>query len=135
MKKYFFLLFLFIIYLIIINTKTKEVNIETNDVLNKNVIEVTINFINGINSKKLGDTFENYNREVKFKKIETNNDVYDLSCNKISSCQKEILDTFEDEKNFLYLTNGLLIKKVNLVSYKEDLVKFLEYNKFDYKIN
>ncbi|MEG2621169.1 MAG: hypothetical protein RSA10_03705, partial [Bacilli bacterium] len=121
--------------LIIINTKTKEVNIETNDVLNKNVIEVTINFINGINSKKLGDTFENYNREVKFKKIETNNDVYDLSCNKISSCQKEILDTFEDEKNFLYLTNGLLIKKVNLVSYKEDLVKFLEYNKFDYKIN
>ena len=134
MKKYLFLIFLFIIYLILnFSNKTKKViSYDSND--KSSVSNITINFKNGINSNTLEKLFKKYNNEYYIKEIKGEKNMFDVSCNNIKICIKEIASENLDY-NINYFISGFKVKSIKLLSYKDDFISFADINNLDYSIN
>ena len=135
MKKYLFLLFLFIIYLlltIIVNSRTKPVISYNKE--NESVISILLKFEDGINSKKLSDLFNSYNNEYYIYNIKLKNENIDLSCNHVDSCLEEIFSQEDNYFGMLNITNGFKINEVEFLAYKDEIFYFLDKNKLVYEI-
>ncbi len=135
MKKYLFLLFLFIIYIfLIISDKSKPV-ISYDDVNNYGVSTVDITFEDGISSNKLDKLFNKYSDEylVTNMKLKNNGD-YKLSCNYISKCIKDIYAEEDNYFNVTYISNGITITDMTLIAYTDNITEFLNQNNIYYKM-
>ena len=132
MKKYLFLLFLFLIYLGLTLQNKSGYVLSYNDKNDLSVMDVSISFKNNINSNKLVKILNKYNNEYYIYEI---NGKYKLSCNKIDRCIKDIYD--EETSYFMekYVASGFLINKVKLLGYKDEIIPFLNKNNFNYEIN
>ncbi len=113
MKKYLFLLFLYLFYLFIILNKkdTKMVSLSIDD--DSCVKQVTLKYENGINSKNLLDVFSEYDNYL-ITNIQLDNNIYDVRCEKISDCIKDI---YQEESNLFYLKYGASGFKVDSITY------------------
>ncbi len=138
MKKYLFLIGLFILYLILIinHDSTKEMVLYKND-YNQSVIDVTAKFNTGINSKKLINLFDDIKSNYYVYKISYDDKSIKTSCNKIEDC---IYDIYDEESNLfdtIYLVNGFSIKDVSFLSDTNNIITFLDDNdiKYDLKLN
>lgn len=117
MKKYLFLLSLYLLYfLIIINKKdTQIVSIPIDN--NSSVKEVTLKYENGINSNLLINKF-NKNDKYLVKTIESENNTYEVKCTEISNCIKDIFDEEESDFALKYNASGFKIKSVTYLNYQ-----------------
>ena len=130
MKKYLFLLFLFIIYLLICSVNDdKVVNVAS---YNKKYSTNTyiLNFNNGINSKVFEDIIKNYEKEIYIYKI---NDTKG-SCNNFNDCIKDIYTMNDYNFEINYIASGFKIDKIELIS-DYSIEKFLDDNNINYIIN
>lgn len=135
MKKYLFLLFLFILYLLL----TISTNLTTKSVIsyngeNESVISILLNFEDGINSKRLSNLFNSYDNEYYIYKIKLKNENINLSCNKIDICLEEIFSQEDNDFSMLNITSGFKIDTVEFIAYKDEIVPFLDLNKLIYEI-
>lgn len=135
MKKYLFLLFLFIIYLALqFNNKTEYSFSEVNG-SNSNVIETELIFDNGINSKELNNLFNSYDGQFYIKEIYTLDNTYEVSCENYNECINQIFSFNDTSFNSKYITTGFSIKKIILLAYNDEIIPFLSNNGIVYKIN
>lgn len=117
MKKYLFLLLLFVFYLILVTkrevtTPTFSISDDTNSV--KTVI---IEFENGINSKNLVSDF-NINKDYYLvKNIELEDEKYNVNCIKIDECIKNIYEQEDNAFNTKYIASGFKIKSITYLIY------------------
>ena len=129
MKKYLFLLFLFVIYLIIIiKPKTSNVFL-SNEMNKKSVSSYTINFDLGINSNDLKKIFDSYDNDFLITNI---NDFY-VKCSNFDDCIKDIYmqENISFETN--YLINGFKINSIEIIAY-DDINSFLVKNEIIHSI-
>lgn len=135
MKKYFFLLFLFIIYLVILlnNNDTKYVNLNQN--IDNHILDITLNFDSGINSNDLNKIFSEYNKEYYIKEISLSDEKIELSCDSFLVCVIDIFELKDDNFYNKYIVNGFKIKNINFITYKDDIISFLDNKKINYTIN
>lgn len=135
MKKYFFLLFLFVMYLLISlnNNETKYVNLEQN--IEDNILDVTLNFNNGINSNELNKIFSEYSKEYYIKEISLNNEKIELSCDSFLICINDIFELNDNAFYNKYIVNGFQIKNISFIAYKDEIISFLDNKKINYTIN
>lgn len=135
MKKYLFLLFLLFFYLFIINTNKTENVISYIDKNNQSVLDVTIMFENGINSKKLEGDFNKYKDEYFIYNIVVNKKEFNVKCSDIKSC----INSIYAEESYLfdetYLATGFKVDSIKIIGYKNKLNDFLDYNNFTYVNN
>ena len=118
MKKYLFLLSLYLLYfLIIINKKDTQIVSLPIDNNSSSVKEVTLKYENGINSNLLINKF-NKNDKYLIKTIESENNTYEVKCTKISNCIKDIFDEEESDLALKYNASGFKIKSVTYLNYQ-----------------
>lgn len=125
MKKYLFLFALFLVYIYLFFSKQTKPVIFYNKENNSTVINYDLIFKNGINMYKFENILNNYNSELYITKI--NN--YDVSCNNINTCVKQIFmqeDAVFEEK---YIASGFNIYNISLITKKEEFNMFLSNNK------
>lgn len=135
MKKYLFLLFLFLTYILLIlknNLSTEPVISYDNE--SGNVVDVVLKFEDGINSKILSNLFKNYDKEYYVYGINLDNEKIDLSCNKIDICLEEIFSQEDNDFSMLNITSGFKIDTVKFIAYKDEIVPFLDRNELVYEI-
>lgn len=121
MRKYLFLLALFFIYIILILKKqdTALVNYSSDNI--NSVKMVTLKFENGVNYKDLINYF-NLNKNYYFvENIQVDNNMYEVSCNKIERCIKSIYEQENEEFNNKYIASGFLISSVTYLTYDSEL--------------
>lgn len=129
MKKYLFLLFLFVIYLIII-IKPKTSNVFLSNEMNKNgVSSYTINFDLGINSNDLKKIFDLYDNDF----LITNINDFNVKCSNFNDCIKEIYEQENISFEINYLINGFKINSIEIITY-DDINNFLFENKIVHSI-
>lgn len=117
MKKYLFLLFLYLIYLLIILNK-KDIQIVSLPIDNiSSVRDITLRYENGINSYLLIDKFENYKNYL-VKTIELENNTYNLNCNKISDCINSIFEQENIDFTLKYNASGFKVKSITYLNYE-----------------
>lgn len=136
MKKYLFLLFLFIVYLLLIirnNTLSKPV-VYYDKKYKNGVCDLTLEFNNGINSKDIDKLFSNYNNEYYIYSIGLKDKEIKLSCDNISNCLKSIFDQEDNVFGMLNINNGFRINKINFITDKEKIIKYLNANEIVYEI-
>lgn len=135
MKKYLFLLFLFIVYvfLMIRNYSVPAVSYENR--YDDNILNITINFENGINSKSLKTMFDDYKKDYYIYSMKIKNDDVKLSCAYINDCLNEIYKEEDNIFNIMYGASGFKIDSVNLLAYKNEIENFLNMNNLSYKLN
>lgn len=135
MKKYLFLLFLFTIYIFLIISNRSKPVISYDDVNNYGVSMVDITFEDGISSNKLDKLFNKYSDEYLITNIKLkNNSEYKLSCNNIGKCIKDIYDEEDNYFNVTYISNGITITHMTLISYTDNISSFLNKNNIYYKM-
>ena len=135
MKKYLFLLFLFIIYIVLTISNKSMPALSYNDINNKGMIEYEISFKDGINSNKVIDLFNNYKDEYYINLIKLkNNTSYKLSCDNIKICINYIYKNESYDFNIKYLTSGFNISSVNLISYNLDVKSIFDDKNIEYTI-
>lgn len=130
MKKYLFLMFLFIVYLWVSNVSVTKPVISYEEPLKSSVRNVLIKFNNGINSKNLSNLFISYDEDYYVEKI---NNTF-VSCDEINSCLKIIYDEKNEEFSNVYLANGFRVNEVNILTYLESIKTFLEANDINYEL-
>ena len=130
MKKYLFLMFLFIVYLWVSNVSVTKPVISYEEPLKSSVRNVLIKFNNGINSKNLSNLFISYDDDYYVEKI---NNTF-VSCDEINSCLKIIYDEKNEEFSNVYLANGFRVNEVNILTYLESIKTFLEANDINYEL-
>lgn len=135
MKKYLFLIILFVIYVLLISFNKTEPVLSYDSIDEVGVSEYYIEFKNGINSNNLDTIFNKYNKEyyITYIKIKNDNE-YKTSCNYINNCIKDIYKQESNEFNTKYI-NGISITNLHLLAYKDEMSKFLDKNNIDYIIN
>lgn len=117
MKKYLFLLFLYLLYFVIILNKkdTEMVSLPIND--NSSVKQITIKYENGINSKLLVKKFDEHKNYL-VKNIESDNNIYDVKCSKISNCIDTIFKMENNNFALKYNASGFKIKSITYFNYE-----------------
>src|SRR5574344_1850518 len=119
-KKYLFLLFLFIIYLILyFNNKTEQVMSYNESTYG--VSTYVVSFNNGINSNNLVSLLKSYDDDYIIHGINET----DLQCNDILNC---IEDIYLQNNNDFYINNittGFNVYNINITSYSDTFEKFL----------
>lgn len=135
MKKYLFLLGLFILYLFLnFNNKTEPVLSENNRYDN-GVSEVTIKFNEEINCNNLEKKFSAYENDYYVKQMVIKDKTINISCNDFKKC---IDDVYEEENNIFlinYISNGFSVKEVTFLAYTDEIIPFLNTNDFNYTLN
>ena len=135
MKKYLFLLGLFILYLFLnFNNKTEPVLSENNRYDN-GVSEVTIKFDTEINCNNLEKKFSAYENDYYVKQMVIKDKTINISCNDFKKC---IDDVYEEENNIFlinYISNGFSVKEVTFLAYTDEIITFLNTNDFNYTLN
>ena len=135
MKKYLFLLGLFILYLFLnFNNKTEPVLSENNRYDN-GVSEVTIKFDTEINCNNLEKKFSAYENDYYVKQMVIKDKTINISCNDFKKC---IDDVYEEENNIFlinYISNGFSVKEVTFLAYTDEIIPFLNTNDFNYTLN
>ena len=135
MKKYLFLLFLFLIYLFLTFQNKESYVLSYNDKNDSSVIDISMLFDNKISSNKLKEVLNKFNGEYFIYEINSYNNRYKLSCEKIDKCINDIYNQEDFYFKEKYITSGFIIKEVKLLGYKNDIIPFLNENNFNYKIN
>ncbi len=135
MKKYLFLLALFIIYLILIFRNDSVPTLSYQNRYDDNVSRVTIEFENGINSNNLKTLFYKYTKDYFIYNVKVNNEYISLSCTNIDSCLKGIYDEQSISFNIIYITNGFNVKELELLAYTGEILEFLNENNLTYRLN
>ena len=133
MKKYLFLLFLFILYIILITYHESKPVISYDNVHDYGVSSYNIIFEDGINSNKLIELFNNYDDEYLVTSIilsDKNN--YKLSCNFIKTCISNINEQETEEFKINHI-NGFNISNITLISNSNKITNFLNSNDIYYK--
>lgn len=134
MKKYLFLLGLFILYLFLnFNNKTEPVLSENNRYDN-GVSEVTIKFNEEINCNNLEKKFSAYENDYYVKQMVIKDKTINISCNDFKKC---IDDVYEEENNIFlinYISNGFSVKEVTFLAYTDEIIPFLNTNNFNYTL-
>lgn len=135
MKKYLFLLFLFIVYIFLIISDRSKPAIYYDDVNSYGVSTVDLTFEEGISSNNIDKLFSKYKDEyfITYMKLK-NDDEYKLSCNNISKCIKDIYDEEDYYFNVTYISNGIIITKLTLIAYTDNITTFLNKNNIHYKL-
>lgn len=128
MKKYIFLIFLFIIYVYLITNKTENVSFSLDQ--KKDVSYFKLDFKNGISSRKIQNIFKEYKLDYLLYKI---ND-YDLYCDDINICIKNVYSLEIDEFKLGNMYEGFRIDYIELIVSKQNLTKYLDKNNIKYKI-
>ena len=135
MKKYLFLLFMLVVYiLLLIRNNTKNVANFNNLSNNNSTINIDIYFENGINSKKLVDEFKNYNYEYLIKNINIGNNSINLNCKLIEKCINNIYDMNDDDFYNKYIANGFRIEKLTIITDKNHIINYLKNKDYLYRI-
>ena len=135
MKKYLFLLFMLVVYiLLLIRNNTKNVANYNNLSNNNSTINIDIYFENGINSKKLVDEFKNYNYEYLIKNINIGNNSINLNCKLIEKCINNIYDMNDDDFYNKYIANGFRIEKLTIITDKNHIINYLKNKDYLYRI-
>ena len=135
MKKYLFLLFMLVVYiLLLIRNNTKNVANYNNLSNNNSTINIDIYFENGINSKKLVDEFKNYNYEYLIKNINIGNNSINLNCKLIEKCINNIYDMNDDDFYNKYIANGFRIEKLTIITDKNHIINYLKNKYYLYRI-
>jgi len=135
MKKYLFLLALFIIYLILIFRNDSAPVLSYKNRYDDNVSRITLNFKNGINSNKLKTIFSNYTNDYYMYNIKIDNEYIGLSCTDVDMCLKNIYDKQDISFSTIYMANGFNVKELELLAYTDEILEFLKENNLEYKIN
>ena len=133
MKKYVFLLFLFIIYLLI-NVKNNNPVISYQNNNNKSVLDFTLSFETGINSNDLVKVFKEYDKDYYINEIYIDDKILDVSCTYLSKCIDEAFNLENEEFKIKYLIKGFKINKVNLIAYKDEIEPFLQKENISYSL-
>lgn len=135
MKKYLFLIFLFIIYLVLLtNKETKEV-ISYDDIENKSASYVKIDFIDGINSNDLKELFNEYDNDYYVYIINTGSEMINLSCDKIDVCIEDVFKIEDNLFNENYIATGFKVESIELIAYKDQIIPFLKKNNLSYRLS
>lgn len=135
MKKYLFLLFLFIIYIFLIISDDSKPVIYYDNANDYGVSTVDLTFEDGISSNNIEKLFNKYKDEYFIMYIKLKNDnEYKLSCNNINKCIKDIYDEENNYFNTTYISNGISITKMTLLAYNDKITDFLNENDIYYKI-
>ena len=135
MKKYLFLLFMLVVYiLLLIRNNTKNVANYNNLSNNNSTINIDIYFENGINSKKLVDELKNYNYEYLIKNINIGNNSINLNCKLIEKCINNIYDMNDDDFYNKYIANGFRIEKLTIITDKNHIINYLKNKDYLYRI-
>lgn len=136
MKKYFFLIFLFIICLILnLNDNSTEKVISYEEKSKEYIISINLDFNEGINSNKLNELFNKYDKEYYIRKISLNDEVLEISCKELSECIKETFNLKDNDFYNKYIVNGFKINNLNLIAYKDEIIPFLNNEKISYTID
>lgn len=133
-KKYLFLFVLFLVY-VILKTKLQVMPVLSyKDKFDQDVLEVTLNFTNGINSESLKNIFSNYNDEVFFHSIKTMNSSLEISSSNIDDVINMVYEQ-EDELFYIsHITSGFKIEEITLLAYKDEIIPFLDENDLIYTL-
>lgn len=136
MKKYFFLLFLFIIYLcLVINNKTLvEPVISYDDKYKDGVCDVTLEFEEGINSNHLVNLFNSYNDEYYIYGLSLKNKNLKLSCTNIENCIKNVYEQEDEFFSLINISSGFKVEEINFLAYENEVIKYLDDNNLAYKL-
>lgn len=135
MKKYLFLLLLFIIYLILLQLSDEDEVISYDELNTGSAVNVLVSFENGINSNNLSTLFNNYNKEYYVYALKVNDDKINLSCDLIDDCINEVYDEENNLFYLKYLTSGFKVDEIEFIAYKDEVLPFLNKNNLAYKIN
>ena len=134
MKKYFFLFFLIIIYIFINSSRSEHAFLNTDN--NYNIIDkMHISFNNGINSKKLISILNEYDYEYFIDKINIYNKDYDIKCNSIESCIKDLYNLFDDSFYDKYIMNGFKINNIDIIVKKDKFIEMLNNKNIAFTYN
>ncbi len=134
MKKYLFLLFLLIIYLVLIKIP-KTINVLSYDDNEKTgVVTVVIDYKNGINSNDLILFLNNYNNEYYVSNLKISNHEVSVSCDDFNYCVNEVYEYFDKKFLLDHLTTGFKVVSISFIAYKDEVEKYLQNNKVDYEI-
>lgn len=133
-RKYLFLLFLFLVYIICILTPHN--NKVSNDVIDDYgaVVSVFIEYDKGVNSFELQKLFDNYNDSyyiINFN-INSNDDVL-VSCDNFDMCVNDIYTVYDSDFETKYIASGFKINSVSFLAYKENIEKYLSKYNIAYK--
>lgn len=132
MKKYLFILFLFLIYIILkLSPIKKQMSYELNN-YNNSYVYALIYFNNGINSYDLKQKLSSYDFEYYINKIKVNDNMQEVSCSKLIKCLNQLysINTLEFEEK--YLINGFKITEIYIISDKQKLEKNFKNNDIKY---
>ena len=132
MKKGFFLLFLFIVYIYVVINKSTILVSETSQKSFKPVNTITIDFPTGINSRLFSSILKDYKNEYLITKIDTYKDEFFVSCDEFTICETEIFKNEGDLLNLNYLPSGITIRSLVIVTYYDEIKTFLETTKLNY---
>lgn len=134
MRKYLFLLFLFLIYIICIFTQnTSKVSNEILD--DYGVVSVFIKYNNGVNCFELKKVFDNYNDSYYITNFNINkNDNILVSCSDFNKCINDIYTTYDSSFETKYIASGFKINSVSFLAYKDNIEKYLSKYNVAYKI-
>ncbi len=134
MKKYLFLIGLFVVYLILsFNNKSVPV-LSYQNKYDDGVSTINIIFNDGINSKRMSDLFSKYKNEYYVEQIKLNSEEVSVSCTNINDCLNKIYDERSELFNVLYMPNGFSIKGISLLAYTDEIIPFLDQNNLIYTI-
>lgn len=134
MRKYLFLLFLFLIYIICI--LTPHTNKVSNEVIDDyGLVSVFIEYDKGVNSFELQKVFDNYNDSYYITNfnINSNDDVL-VSCSDFDKCVNDIYTIYDYDFETKYIASGFKINSVSFLAYKDNIEKYLSKYNVAYKI-
>ncbi len=130
-KKYLFLLVLFIIYLILkVNAQEETMPVFSYDNEQRSIKNITIRFENGINSTELSNKFKEYENDYLISGIKLDDREFNLECNDIEQCLNDIFCLEDKDFNQKYLLNGFKINEVNFISYDDSGTSMLSDEDF-----
>ena len=133
MKKYLFLLLLFLIYIMcIINPKANKVSKEVKTD-NYGAVSVFIKYDKGINSFELKKIFDNYSDSYYITDFNINDNDILVSCSDFDSCIKDIYSIYDSDFETKYIASGFRINSISFLAYKENIEDYLSKYDIVYK--
>ena len=135
MKKYLFLLFLFMLYLMLFfSNNDVEPALLYDNRNDENVSGVIAKFDDGINSNELTNILNKYDKEYFIYKVNVSGENIDVSCTMINDCISQIYEQNSNLFNTLYVTNGFSIKRVYFLAYTSEVMPFLNENNITFDL-
>ena len=133
MKKYLFLLLLFLIYIMcIINSNADKVSKEVKTD-NYGAVSVFIKYDKGINSFELKKIFDNYSDSYYITDFNINDNDILVSCSDFDSCINDIYSIYDSDFETKYIASGFRINSISFLAYKENIEDYLSKYDIVYK--